>query len=293
MRAQDYDLAWALSERALQERDPADRDDPALPYHLRWVWDGRDYSGRHCLVRCYHGLGDTIQFSRYLPMLARCVASLRVEAPSRLIPLLRRIVVAAGCPGIDFIAFDMAHPSPPSECDLEITELAFALRASPTDTAVPYLPAPRAIMPHMTVGLCHRAGGWDRGRSIEVDLLGPLCAEARILSLVTEPADFDAINPCGCPLDMEVTAALVASTDLVITVDTMIAHLAGAMGRPTWLLLTADPDWRWPIEGHGTPWYPTIHIYRQQCAGDWNALLADVTRDLSAFTAATVEGEAS
>ncbi len=91
--------------------DPAGRDDPSLPNHLRWLWDGRDYRGRHCLVRCYHGLGDAIQFARFLPLLAARTASLTVEAQSRLIPLLRRMALAADAGSIRFAPFDLAPPS--------------------------------------------------------------------------------------------------------------------------------------------------------------------------------------
>src|SRR3954454_12010069 len=76
MRAGDFDTAWAVSDRVLAERDPATRDDPRLPYHLRWVWDGRRFDDRDVLVRCYHGLGDTIQFCRYLAPLRARVRSL-------------------------------------------------------------------------------------------------------------------------------------------------------------------------------------------------------------------------
>jgi ADP-heptose:LPS heptosyltransferase len=76
------------------------------------------------------------------------------------------------------------------------------------------------------------------------------------------------------------TASLVASADLVITVDTMIAHLAGALGKPTWLLLKADPDWRWSL-GRTSPWYPSMRLYRQPLAGDWGAVIAEVQRDLA------------
>jgi hypothetical protein len=282
MRAQDYDLAWALSRRQLDARDPADRDNPALPYHLRWVWDGRDYTGRHCLVRCYHGLGDTLQFARFLPLLARRAASVRVEAQPRLIPLLQRIAAAAGT-GIGFTPFDIDRPLPPSDCDLEITELPFALRATPADAPAPYLPPRRAILPPGTVGLCHSAGDWDAGRSIPAALLAPLCDRAPCLSLVSAATRLRVLNSAGCPFDMEATAALVAACDLVITVDTMIAHLAGAMGRPTWLLLKAQPDWRWPTHGHQTPWYPTLHLYHQPRAHDWATVIAQVARDLDAF----------
>jgi len=89
-------------------------------------------------------------------------------------------------------------------------------------------------------------------------------------------------NPAGCPADMGETAALVAAVDLVITVDTMIAHLAGAMGRPTWLLLKAEPDWRWDPARRDTPWYPTMRLYPQAARGDWSSVLAAVRADLAA-----------
>lgn len=292
MRAQDYGTAWALSERELLARDPATRDDPSLPYHQRWVWDGRDYRGKHCLIRCYHGLGDTIQFARFLPLLAERAVTILVEAPPRLIGLLERMRDAAGVDNMLFAPFDEAQPLPPSECDMEITELPFALRATPADVPVPYLPAPRAILTPGTIGLCHGAGNWDSDRSIPPALLAPLCAQAACLSLAPGPVALNVLNPAGCPFDMEATAALVASCALVISVDTMIAHLAGAMGKPTWLLLQAEPDWRWPVTSDSTPWYPEMRIYRQVTPGDWRGIIDAVSRDLTLFTGLTGASEA-
>lgn len=281
MRANDFAAAWSLSDAALKARDPATRDDPRLPYHLRWVWDGRAFDGRHCLVRCYHGLGDTVQFARFLPLLASRAASVTVEAPGRLLNLLRHM---PSRPEIRFVSFDVANPLPPAECDIEITELSFALRARPAEARSPYLATSRAILPHGTIGLCYAAGDWDRGRSIPPSLFAPLCARARCLTLVPEATDLAVLNPRGCPFDMDATAALIAACDLVITVDTLIAHLAGAMGRPTWLLLKAAPDWRWPVGSDATPWYPSMHIHAQRTPGDWREVMADVARDLGAFT---------
>ena len=282
MRAGEYLAAWALAEQEMAERDPAKRDDPTLPYHLRWVWDGREYREKHCLVRCYHGLGDTIQFARFLPLLRSRAASLTVEVQGRLLPLLQRSAAKAGETSIRFLAFDEARPLPPSECDMEITELGFALKAAPEDVPFPYLTACKGVLPRGTMGLCYGAGGWDLSRSIPPALLAPLCEEARCLSLMPEPTTLPVINRAGCPFDMEATAALVAATDLVITVDTMIAHLAGAMGKPVWLLLNSNPDWRWPTEGIRTPWYPSMRIYAQQKIGGWEPVVQQVRRDLAA-----------
>ena len=125
--------------------------------------------------------------------------------------------------------------------------------------------------------------GYERVKGIiKKTKLATVCEEARCLSLMPEPTTLPVINRAGCPFDMEATAALVAATDLVITVDTMIAHLAGAMGKPVWLLLNANPDWRWPTEGIRTPWYPSMRIYAQQKIGGWEPVVQQVRRDLAA-----------
>lgn len=287
MRAGDYHAAWDLTQQDLAERDPVRRDDPALPYHLRWVWDGRSYEDRHCLVRCYHGLGDSIQFARFLPLLARRTRTLTVEVQARLRDLF---VSGLDCPGVRFVAFDEAHPLPPAECDLEITELDFALRATPADAKPAYLTAKAGPLPPGSVGLCYGAGDWDRDRAVPSSLLAPLCSEARCVTLMPEATTLDVLNPSGCPFDMMETAALVAAADLVITVDTMIAHMAGAMGKPAWLLLKAEPDWRWPAGGGRTPWYPTMRIYAQPRPGDWAPVVERVRSDLAQWNAERKEG---
>ena len=277
MRAGAYETAWALAAKTLAERDPATRDDPTLPYHLRWVWDGRELDGRDVLVRCYHGLGDTIQFARFLPLLAARAASVTVEVQPRLVDLIATVTSA-----VRLVPFDPAHPLPPADVDVEITELDFALRAAPGAASPPYISAPRAVLPAGTIALCYGAGDWDPERCIPPALLGALCRQAPCITLMPESTDLEVLNPEGCPLDMGATAALVAGSALVITVDTMIAHLAGAMGKPTWLLLKAEPDWRWPPDQPGSAWYPSMRLYAQPRAGDWDAVVARVERDLTA-----------
>lgn len=275
MRAGRYAEAWALSDAALAARDPATRDDPSQPYHLRWVWDGTPVDGRDVLVRCYHGLGDTFQFARFLPLLAARACSVTLEVQPHLLPLF------ASWPGIARLhPFDPAHPLPSGECDIEITELAHALRATPADAPAPYLASAPTPLPPGSIGLCYRAGGWDDARSIPPHLLASLCALAPCVTLVAEPTTLPVLNPTGCPLDILETAALVAGTSRVVTVDTMIAHLAGALGKPTWLLLKAEPDWRWCPTRTETDWYPTIRTFAQSRAGDWSGPLALVTEEL-------------
>lgn len=293
MRSGDFDAAWAISDAVLAGRDPATRDDPALPYHLRWVWDGRPFDRRRVLVRCYHGLGDTLQFCRYLPLLRRRVAHLTLEAQPELVPLLRTL------PGLDrLLPFRPEAPAPASECDIEIMELAHALRQRPS--RAPYLSAGAGLLQeagrprrNLRVGLCWRAGGWDTARSVPLAALAPLgqAPGVRLVNLQRGPGLEEANEP-GAPGmsqpqdgdgDMLATARVVAGLDLVVTVDTVVAHLAGALGRPTWLLLQADADWRWMAGRRDSPWYGSVRLYRQRSPGDWAPPLAELRSDLAAF----------
>jgi hypothetical protein len=277
MRQGDFEGAWAISGAVLASRDPASRDDPRLPYHQRWVWDGRPFTGRHVLVRCYHGLGDTLQFARFLPGLRQVAASVTLECQPSLVPLLRSIG------GVDrYVGFDAAAPLPQGECDLEIMELAFALRARPDAVSVPYLHVTHAApLPSGTTALCWQGGGWDRERDVPPELFAGLAAMPCV-SLVPGPAPFACLNPDGSPQAVADTAALVAGAARIVTVDTMVAHLAGALGRPVSLLLKHEADWRWAAGSSALPWYPTVRLYRQPTPGDWRSVLAEVAADLAA-----------
>lgn len=276
MRRGAYDVAWGMAAEDLAARDPATRDDPALPYHQRWVWDGCGFDGVDVLVRCYHGLGDTIQYARHLPALARRARSVTVEAQPSLCALLSTIDAP-----LRVVPFDQAAPLKPAACDIGITELPFALRARPEETRFPYLRSTPAALPTGTIGLCHLGGDWDAARSLSPELLAPIAKAHRCVTLVAAPSALPVLNPGGCPFAMDATAALVAGCDLVITVDTMIAHLAGALGRPAWLLLKADPDWRWNPAARTTPWYPDMRLFVQRTPGDWAGVVAEVARDLA------------
>src|ERR1700712_1378886 len=153
MRGGDFDGAWAVSERLAAAQSPRSRDDPALPYHLRWVWDRRPFAGREVLVRCYHGLGDSLQFLRFLPALRRRAASVTLEIQPRLIPLL-----GSDPPADRLVPFHVAHPLPPADCDMEIMELSFALRARPAAYPPPYVRVTPAQLPPGAIGICSRAG---------------------------------------------------------------------------------------------------------------------------------------
>ena len=249
----------------LAGRDPATRDDPGQPYHLRWVWDGTPVAGRRVLVRCYHGLGDTVQFCRYLPALRERAAHVTLEVQAPLVPLLAGLADTV-------VPFDPARPLPPDEVDREIMELAHVLRLLP-DSA-PYLAVPASAV--RGLGVCWAAGEWDPGRSIPVAELAPLRGLAPLVSLQRGPVAGDgavlgAVDPLGGSMDLMRLAALVAGLEAVVTVDTMVAHLAGALGRPAAVLLKHDADWRWGL-GERCAWYGSVQLVRQRDSGIWRGV---------------------
>ena len=232
--------------------------------------------GQAVLVRCYHGLGDTLQFARFLPALRARASHVTLEVQPELLPLLSTI------PGPDRILPFIPHaPTPPSPCDIEIMELAHALRLAPQAAPPPTLRAPPVpTVPH-AIGLCWQAGDWDPARSIPASDLVPILACGRPLyCLHPRPAPPGFLNPAGCPADIAQTARVIAGLELVVTVDSMIAHLAGTLGRPTWMLLRHDADWRWMTDTARSPWYSSMRLFRQAAAGAWAPVIAAVSEEL-------------
>jgi len=275
MRRGDLATAWTINDAVLAARDPSDRDNPRLPYHMRWVWDGRSFRNRHVLIRCYHGLGDTLQFARYLPRIRPFVASLTAEVQPQLLPLL------ASVPGPDrLIPFDPAHPAPAADCDIEIMELAHALRLPPEAGQVPLLQVAPSPLPRGAVGLRWVAGDWDPERSIHPHMLRDITS-LPCVSLQPGNTHLRVLNADGCTSDLGETAALIGGVDLVITVDTMVAHLAGALNKPVWVLLKYEADWRWMRGRADSSWYPSMRLYRQRTPGDWAPVIASVAADLA------------
>jgi hypothetical protein len=286
MRRGDYVGAWAISDAVLAARDPGSKNDPEQPYHRRWVWNGTDPAGRDVLVRCYHGLGDTLQFARFLPLLATIARHVTVEAPPALIALLE-----ASDLGVQYVPFEPAQPQPPSPCDIEIMELSHVLRVGPDSVPPPYLRNPRRdkTLVHdeaPIAGLCWRVGAWDHERSLPLCVVLPyLPPDWRIARLQPDlRADEDGLCPftnddtsLATILD---TAALIGSTKLIVTVDTMVAHLAGALEHPAIVLLKYDADWRWE-SGSRCGWYPRTRLFRQPRSGDWDGALSQLSSALA------------
>ena len=273
MRQGNLRTAWAIADRNLRARDPATRDDPRQPYHERWVWDGGDLRGREIVVRCYHGLGDTLQFVRFLPLLRARASRVTLEAQPELAALL------SGLPGVDrLVPFDLARPIP-AECAIEIMELQHALRAEPPP-APPLRVSPLSIAAGAATGVCWQAGAWDHARSIPLALLRPVLPTDAV-SLQRGAAAAGLPDPLDGDMAVGATAGLIAALDRVVTVDTMVAHLAGTLGRPVHLLLRHEADWRWEL-GERTRWYPAMRIHRQTAPGDWSGAVASLRQALRA-----------
>ena len=281
MRCGDFAAAWKISDALLGL--PHARED--VPRWQQSIWDGSAVEGKRVLVRCYHGLGDTIQFIRYAALLNKIAAEVIVWVQPSLMPLLR------GVEGIDvLLPLHDGAPEVEYDVDLELSELPHLFRTTIENipSRVPYLfvePAALARDDRMRVGLIWRSGDWDDRRSIPFPTIERLAQvpgiEWHILQREPFAAGWDGrmgvISGGDNPLD---DARVMRVLDLVISVDTMTAHLAGALGVNTWTLLPHDADWRWLLDRHDSPWYPTMRLFRQPSEARWDLLLDEVIRKL-------------
>ena len=270
----------------------------------RPLWRG-DYplARKTVLLHAEQGLGDTIQFARYVPLLAASGAEVVLEVQPELTALMTRLEGAKTV---------IAHGAPPPpfdvHCPLGTLPLAFKTEPSTVPADIPYLSADDAHLakwsgrfaaldrPRIAIAWSGNASHLnDRNRSMAFTRLTPLFSTpARFVSIQRDVRTEDTsalaqetrVTHIGGELDSFAdTAAAIALCDLVIAVDTAVAHLAGAMGRPVWVLLPFTPDWRWTLEGDTTPWYPTARLFRQTALGDWDGVIARVAAELGQFTA--------
>ena len=250
------------------------------------------------------GLGDTIQFCRYAKLAAAAGARVILQVQKGLVALL------IGTPGVErVIATGEPLPEHDFHCPLCSLPLAFGttLDTIPADT--PYLTAPPDRLEHWRARLGGSAGirvglNWagnatyqgDAERSILLPPLLPLLANTGVsfvglqnglrdgdAELIRANPQLDHIGDQITPF--EDTAAAIALMDVVISSDTAMVHLAGALGRPVWILLPHLPDWRWLLQGDTSPWYPTARLFRQPRPGDWDSVVAEVSRELACAAA--------
>jgi tetratricopeptide (TPR) repeat protein len=275
---------------------------PAQQSRGRPLWLGEyPLARKTVLLHAEQGFGDTIQFARYVPLLAATGAKVIIEVQSELTALMARLDGGAQIIG-------RGEAPPPFDVHCPLGSLPLALRTEP-DTVpaeIPYLSADEASLAKWSarIGALARpriAIAWsgnsnhfnDRNRSIPFAQLAPLFSvPARFVSIQRDVRSEDAerlasevrVTHVGGELaNFTDTAAAIALADLVICADTAVAHLAGAMGRPLWVLIPFQPDWRWTLDGETSPWYPTARLFRQASLGDWDGVIARVAAELGRF----------
>jgi hypothetical protein len=284
MRQGHFDAAWRISDLLLNLR--GGRTDHTLPRHYQSIWDGTPLAGRHVLIRCYHGLGDTIQFARYLPMVNRIARSITVWAQPQLLSLLQTMSPPPG----NLLPLHDGCCDCSADVDVEIMELPYVFRTNlrTIPSHVPYFHVGRSVLSSNSkpdIGLIWQAGDWDPRRSIPFSLIRELACNTdinwRILQRGPGLAEWDGSFGLNSGSDDVLGAArVIASLDLVITIDSMPAHLAGALGAPVWTLLPYEADWRWMENRDNSPWYPTMRLFRQVQPGDWASVIETVTTEL-------------
>ena len=297
LQAGDFDKGWP--EYAWRQRMP-DYAQPPFPWPL---WDGAPLAGRTILLYAEQGLGDTLQFIRYVAQVKQAGGTVIVACQKALLPLLAR------CTGIDHL---VATGPPWPDCDVHASLLdlprIFGTTRATIPAEVPYVHAePRLVerwrgelqsWPGFKVGI-----GWqgnpkfvtDRARSIPLHCFAPLgrLAGVHLISLQKGPGseqlpvvpDRFAVLDLARRLDEDVgafmdTAAVMNNLDLVITSDTALAHLAGGLGVPVWVALPFAADWRWLLDRDDSPWYPTMRLFRQRRWGDWDDVFERMARQL-------------
>jgi len=285
MLSGDFESAWRTSDE-IERRSPSR------------VWNGEWFNRKRVLIRCVHGLGDTIQLIRYARELKRAGA---VEVTAQMHPELTELISTA--PGLD--AAITWGPRPEFDIEIEITELAWTFRtcASNVPAEVPYLDAPPGRIAQraqrfanstgMRVGLIWTSSQWDTTRSIPLAMVGQALRDIPDVTYFSVQHGPGHVQAAQCDWvryegeqssDILDTAADLMNIDLLIAVDTMAAHLAGALARPVWLLLKHDADWRWMLGRCDSPWYPTMRLFRQPRPGDWETPLGAMARRLEAVS---------
>ena len=309
--AAEKDNPYAYFNRALSLLTLGDLRRGFEQYESRWkrsgmtdtrraynrpLWLGEFPLGsKTILLHAEQGLGDTIQFARYAPLLARAGAKVVLEVQRELKTLLGTLDGITSCHarGETLPAYDL-------HCPLGSLPLAFKTEAATIPADIPYLHADTQRrekwrqkiekLPGKRVALAwagHAAHANDRNRSIEPRLLEPLLAldgfsfvsiqrELRTNDTTWLASHPNVTHLGGELADMADTAALMTLVDLVIAVDTSVVHLAGALGCPVWVMLPFVPDWRWTLTGGSSPWYPQAKLYRQPALGDWPSVIAQI-----------------
>jgi tetratricopeptide (TPR) repeat protein len=293
---QKYEWRWKRDENAKKLRN-----------YAQSLWLGAEpIAGKTMLLHYEQGMGDTIQFARYAKLLAAQGARVILEVQ----PPLKALLAGIGA-GIEVIGSGEEIPAFDFYCPLMSLPLALRTDLASIPADIPYLRVPDERLAQWSERLPPRQGlrvgvVWsgnathkdDHNRSIAFTRLAPLfdVPGVQFVSLQKELREADAQALASEPRmhdigrhfdDFADTAAATALVDLVIAVDTSVAHLAGALGKPVWVLLPFCPDWRWLTERDDSPWYPTARLFRQSRIADWAGVIAQVAGELTQAARAT------
>ena len=273
-------------------------------------WSGREsLAGKRILLWADQGLGDSLQFCRYVPLIRDRGADVTLEVQPRL-----KAFMEGQFAGVQIIGRDEHPPDFDYQCPLLSLPGALRTEVATIPAAVPYLKAdPAAVArwsrrlpagPALRIGIAWQGNlvnerNWANGRSWSLAALEPLSRQpgVRLVSLQTGPGaeqlslagfadrivSFDDELDAGPNAFLD-TAAILMSLDLLISCDTSIVHLAGALGVPVWVALHLTSEWRWFLDRADSPWYPTARLFRQQTAADWSAVVAEMCRALQGFS---------
>ena len=291
-----FDKGLQLYEYRLQDKS---NTTPIPKPNLTWDGSGK-VDGKKFLVYEEQGLGDIIQFSRYLTMLEAKGAIVTFKVTAKLHALLKTMRNSVNLSEVHLNESDIDFEAP-----LMSLPLLFDTHKESIPVQSSYLLADPGKIANFAsklrgksfkVGICWQGGlsKVDKGRSFPLSLFKSISelSDIELISLQKGEGEnqisevtFD-IKSFGADLDQGQdafldTAALIVNCDLIITSDTAVAHLAGALGCPTWVALKRIPDWRWMLETTSTPWYPSMKLYRQRKAGDWDSVFHRIKKDLS------------
>ncbi len=302
LRAGRLQQGWRAYERRESARYMTKISVPAY-----WTGD-EDVAGKSILLAAEQGLGDTLHFVRYAPLIAALGARVILEVQRPLRPLLAPLAQEWG---VTIIGQGEPRPMTDLQVLLLSVPYAYGTRLDTIPAPSPYLRTPpahvetwRDAVPRsdrLRVGLVASGNPHYRDdaiRSIALSQMTPLLDVAGIAWYWLQPetrdderdvlARFPEVEQIGVRFrDFADTAAVIDQLDLVVTVDTSVAHLAGALGKPVWILIPFQPDWRWMLEREDSPWYPTVRLFRQRRPGEWDQVVRNVADALTRRVAGT------
>ena len=262
-------------------------------------WDGEPIDGKRVIVRSLHGLGDAVQMFRYASLLRARAREVIYEVPPRMLPLAPYFRDVE-----NIVSWGEHAPAAPPHWDsqIEITELPYVFRTTLDELPIAedYLRLPGELIEATAkcmgqklrprIGFVWACGDWNPERNVPLRLLQDLVRNGNFefwnlqgSGSAKEAAHLPVRDERDLCEGLLPLAALIANLDLVITPDTLAAHLAGVLGKPAWVMLQYSADWRWLVKRIDSPWYRSVRLFRQPAPGDWRSVISRIQAQLHAF----------